>query len=138
MNPRREGQIHKTHSEYITADGYVKKVKERWRVALNTELMPQLRVKSSYAGMIRRADKSEDNVSLKAHLQEARWFIKSLQSRSETLLRVATCIVERQRDFLKYGEDAMKPLILHDVAEALGMHESTISRVSPRKYMHTS
>ena len=88
--------------------------------------------------MIRRADKSEDNVSLKAHLQEARWFIKSLQSRSETLLRVATCIVERQRAFLEYGEEAMKPMVLHDVAETLGMHESTISRVTTRKYMHTS
>ena len=138
MNPRPGGQIHKTHSEYITPDVYVKKVKGRWRVALNTELMPQLRVNSSYAGMIRRADKSEDNVSLKAHLQEARWFIKSLQSRSETLLRVATCIVERQRAFLEYGEEAMKPMVLHDVAETLGMHESTISRVTTRKYMHTS
>lgn len=138
MNPRPGGQIHETRSEYITPDVYVKKVKGRWRVALNTELMPQLRVNSSYAGMIRRADKSEDNVSLKAHLQEARWFIKSLQSRSETLLRVATCIVERQRAFLEYGEEAMKPMVLHDVAEALGMHESTISRVTTRKYMHTS
>ncbi len=138
MNPRPGGQIHKTRSEYITPDVYVKKVKGRWRVALNTELMPQLRVNSSYAGMIRRADKSEDNVSLKAHLQEARWFIKSLQSRSETLLRVATCIVERQRAFLEYGEEAMKPMVLHDVAEALDMHESTISRVTTRKYMHTS
>ena len=138
MNPRPGGQIHETRSEYITPDVYVKKVKGRWRVALNTELMPQLRVNSSYAGMIRRADKSEDNVSLKAHLQEARWFIKSLQSRSETLLRVATCIVERQRAFLEYGEEAMKPMVLHDVAETLGMHESTISRVTTRKYMHTS
>jgi RNA polymerase sigma-54 factor len=74
---------------------------------------------------------------LKAHLQEARWFIKSLQSRSETLQRVTTEIVQRQRDFLEYGEEAMKPLILHDIAEALDMHESTVSRVTTRKYMHT-
>ena len=99
--------------------------------------MPQLRVNSSYAGMIRRADNSKDNVSLKAHLQEARWFIKSLQNRSKTLLSVATCIVERQRAFLEYGEKAMKPMILHDVAETLDLHESTISRVTTRKYMHT-
>ena len=138
MNPRPGGQIHEARSEYITPDVYVKKVKGRWRVGLNPELMPQLRVNSSYAGMIRRADNSEENVSLKAHLQEARWFIKSLQSRSETLLRVATCIVERQRAFLEYGEEAMKPMVLHDVADALGMHESTISRVTTRKYMHTS
>ncbi len=137
MNPRPGGQIHETRTEYITPDVYVKKVKGRWRVELNSELMPHLRVNTSYANMIRRADNSEDNVSLKSHLQEARWFIKSLQSRSETLLRVATCIVERQRAFLEYGEEAMKPMVLHDVADALGMHESTISRVTTRKYMHT-
>ena len=137
MNPRPGGQIHETRTEYITPDVYVKKVKGRWRVELNSELMPHLRVNTSYASMIRRADNSDDNVSLKSHLQEARWFIKSLQSRSETLLRVSTCIVERQRAFLEYGEEAMKPMVLHDVAEALGMHESTISRVTTRKYMHT-
>ena len=137
MNPRPGGQIHETRTEYIAPDVYVRKVKGRWRVELNSELMPHLRVNTSYASMIRRADNSEDNVSLKSHLQEARWFIKSLQSRSETLLRVATCIVERQRAFLEYGEEAMKPMVLHDVAEALGMHESTISRVTTRKYMHT-
>ncbi len=137
MNPRPGGQIHETRTEYITPDVYVRKVKGRWRVELNSELMPHLRVNTSYAKMIRRADNSKDNVSLKSHLQEARWFIKSLQSRSETLLRVATCLVERQRAFLEYGEEAMKPMVLHDVAEALGMHESTISRVTTRKYMHT-
>jgi RNA polymerase sigma-54 factor len=137
LNPRPGGQIHETRTEYITPDVYVRKAKGRWRVELNSELMPHLRVNTSYASMIRRADNSEDNVSLKSHLQEARWFIKSLQSRSETLLRVATCIVERQRAFLEYGEEAMKPMVLHDVAEALGMHESTVSRVTTRKYLHT-
>ena len=137
MNPRPGGQIHASHPEYIIPDVYVKKSRGRWRVGLNPELMPQLRVNSSYAGMIRRADNSKDNVSLKAHLQEARWFIKSLQNRSKTLLSVATCIVERQRAFLEYGEKAMKPMILHDVAETLDLHESTISRVTTRKYMHT-
>jgi RNA polymerase sigma-54 factor len=137
MNPRPGGQINETRTEYIAPDVYVRKVKGRWRVELNSELMPHLRVNTSYASMIRRADNSEDNVSLKSHLQEARWFIKSLQSRSETLLRVATCIVERQRAFLEYGEEAMKPMVLHDVADALGMHESTISRVTTRKYLHT-
>ena len=104
---------------------------------LNAETMPPLRVNPYYASMIKRADHSEDNNSLRTHLQEARWFIKSLQSRSETLLRVATAIVERQRAFLEHGEEAMKPLVLHDIAEALEMHESTISRVTTRKYMHT-
>jgi RNA polymerase sigma-54 factor len=86
---------------------------------------------------VRRADSSADNQFLKDNLQEARWFLKSLQSRNETLLKVATRIVEHQRGFLEYGPEAMKPLVLHDIAEAIGMHESTISRVTTRKYMHT-
>jgi len=90
-----------------------------------------------YAGMVKRADKSDDNNFLRNHLQEARWFIKSLQSRNETLLRVATAIVERQRSFLEYGEVAMKPLVLRDIAEQLDLHESTISRVTTQKYIHT-
>ena len=137
MNPRPGSQVNETRTQYIVPDVYVKKEKGVWKVELNTEAIPNLRINSAYANMIKRADNSTDNNSLKTHLQEARWFIKSLRSRSETLLRVTTCIVERQRAFLEYGEEAMKPLVLHDVAEALGMHESTISRVTTRKYMHT-
>ena len=137
LNPRPGGLVHDQRIQYVVPDVYVRKVRGVWRVELNSEAMPRLRINSDYASMIKRADNSSDNNSLKAHLQEARWFIKSLQSRSETLLRVATCIVERQRAFLEYGEEAMKPLILHDVAQALDMHESTISRVTTRKYMHT-
>jgi len=137
MNPRPGNQINDSRTEYVTPDVYVKKVKGIWKVDLNSDGIPNLRINSAYANMIRRADNSEDNNSLKSHLQEARWFIKSIRSRSETLLRVTTCIVERQRAFLEYGEEAMKPLVLHDVAETLGMHESTISRVTTRKYMHT-
>ena len=137
LNPRPGGQIQETKTEYIIPDVYVKKHKGVWRVELNTDAIPHLRINTSYANMVKRANNSEENNSLKTHLQEARWFIKSLQSRSETLLRVATAIVERQRAFLEYGEEAMKPLVLHDIAEALDMHESTISRVTTRKYMHT-
>ncbi|MEM6998279.1 MAG: RNA polymerase factor sigma-54 [Pseudomonadota bacterium] len=137
MNPRPGNQVADAHTEYVVPDVYVKKVKGVWKVELNTDSIPSLKINSTYANLIRRADNSDDNNSLKAHLQEARWFIKSLRSRSETLLRVTTCIVERQRAFLEYGEEAMKPLVLHDVAETLGMHESTISRVTTRKYMHT-
>jgi RNA polymerase sigma-54 factor len=137
LNPRPGGQVHDQFIQYVVPDVYVKKVRGIWRVELNAEAVPRLRINSDYASMIKRADNSSDNTSLKSHLQEARWFIKSLQSRSETLLRVATCIVERQRAFLEYGEEAMKPLILHDIAAALDMHESTISRVTTRKYMHT-
>jgi len=137
MNPRPGSQIQETKTEYIVPDVYVKKHKGAWRVELNTDSIPQLRINTNYANMVQRANNSDENNSLKAHLQEARWFIKSLRSRSETLLRVATTIVERQRAFLEYGEEAMKPLVLHDIADALDMHESTISRVTTRKYMHT-
>lgn len=137
MNPKPGGSIQESRTEYVVPDVFVKKIKGVWKVELNMDAIPQVRINSSYASMIRRADNSADNNSLKSHLQEARWFIKSLQSRSETLLKVATAIVERQRGFLEYGEEAMKPLVLHDIAETLGMHESTISRVTTRKYMHT-
>ena len=137
MNPRPGSAIQSSQTEYVIPDVYVKKEKGVWRVELNTDAIPQLKINSNYANMIRRADSSSDNISLKTHLQEARWFIKSLQSRSETLLRVASCIVEKQRAFLEYGEEAMKPMVLHDIAEQLGLHESTISRVTTRKYMHT-
>ncbi|MGE0858115.1 MAG: RNA polymerase factor sigma-54 [Gammaproteobacteria bacterium] len=137
LNPRPGSQYGGEQTEYIVPDVFVYKYKDRWRVELNAETMPPLRVNPYYASMIRRADNSDDNTALRNHLQEARWFIKSLQSRSETLLKVATAIVERQRAFLEHGEEAMKPLVLHDIAEALEMHESTISRVTTRKYMHT-
>ncbi|MFT5131714.1 MAG: RNA polymerase sigma-54 factor [Gammaproteobacteria bacterium] len=137
LNPRPGNQIQESRIEYIVPDVFVKKDKDAWKVELNVENMPRLRINSEYASMIKRADSSDDNTSLKSHLQEARWFIKSLHSRSETLLRVATAIVERQRAFLDYGEEAMKPLVLHDIAESLSLHESTISRVTTRKYMHT-
>jgi len=117
----------------------VRKQRGKWRVELNPEALPRLRINPRYAALVRRADSSEENTYLRSHLQEARWFLKSksLQSRNETLLKVATCIVERQRAFLEYGEEAMKPMVLRDVAEAVGMHESTISRVTTQKYMHT-
>ena len=137
LQPRPGSQVHEHSAEYVVPDVLVKKAGDAWKVELNTDALPRLRINSHYAGMIRRADNSADNVSLKNHLQEARWFIKSLQSRSETLLRVATRIVERQRAFLEFGEEAMKPLVLHDIADNLGLHDSTISRVTTRKYMHT-
>jgi RNA polymerase sigma-54 factor len=87
--------------------------------------------------MIKRADSSKDNTCMKDHLQEAKWFIKSLHSRNDTLLRVAECIVEKQKGFLDHGSIAMRPMVLRDVAEELELHESTISRVTTQKYMHT-
>jgi len=137
LSPRPGSSFATTATEYLVPDVYVRKINGRWRVELNTDAVPQLRINPYYMSMIRRADSSPDNNALRTHLQEARWFIKSLQSRSETLLRVARAIVERQRAFLEHGEEAMRPLVLHDIAEVLEMHESTISRVTTRKYMHT-
>jgi RNA polymerase sigma-54 factor len=137
LNPRPGSQVAGRPAEYIVPDVIVRKVNGAWRVALNNEAMPRLRINAGYAGLVKRADNSADNTYMRDHLQEARWFIKSLQSRNETLLKVATCIVERQRDFFEQGDEAMKALVLHDVAEIIEMHESTISRVTTQKYMHT-
>jgi len=137
LNPRPGSQIEASEPEYVVPDVIVRKHNDRWLVELNQEAMPRLRVNPHYASFVRRADSSADNTFMRNQLQEARWFIKSLQSRNETLMKVATQIVEHQRGFLEYGEEAMKPLVLADIAEAVGMHESTISRVTTQKYMHT-
>lgn len=137
LNPRPGSQIESDEPEYIVPDVIVRKNNNRWLVELNQETIPRLRVNPHYASFVRRSDNSADNTFLRNQLQEARWFIKSLQSRNETLMKVATQIVEHQRAFLDYGDEAMKPLILHDIAEAVGMHESTISRVTTQKYMYT-
>ncbi|MDZ7751500.1 MAG: RNA polymerase factor sigma-54 [Gammaproteobacteria bacterium] len=137
LDPRPGRQLADDAPEYVIPDVYVKKQHGRWHVELNPEAVPRVRINPYYASLVRRADSSADNTTLRSHLQEARWFMKSLQSRSETLLKVATAIVERQQGFLEYGEEAMKPMVLHDVAETVEMHESTISRVTSRKYMHT-
>jgi RNA polymerase sigma-54 factor len=123
--------------EYIVPDVFVSKKNGRWVVELNPDIAPKLRINSDYASLIKRADNSADNTYLRDNLQEARWFLKSLHSRNETLMKVASRIVEHQRNFLEYGAEAMKPLVLHDIAEAVEMHESTISRATTNKYMHT-
>ncbi len=137
LNPRPGSEIASGEAEYVIPDVIVRRDSHRWIVELNQDAVPKVRVNGHYASMVRRADSSEDNTYLRNNLQEARWFIKSLQSRNETLMKVATQIVEHQRGFLEHGEEAMKPLVLHDIAEAVGMHESTISRVTTQKYMHT-
>lgn len=134
-HPGRPFQAHE--SDYLMPDVIVTKKKGRWHVALNPEHMPKLRVNGRYQGFIKRADTSKDQLQLKQHLQEARYFINSLESRNETILRVSQCIVEEQRAFLEYGEEAMRPLVLRDVAQTLGIHESTVSRATANKYMLT-
>jgi RNA polymerase sigma-54 factor len=136
-NPHPGHSISQNHAEYVVPDVFVSKHSGRWRISVNPDHAPRLRVNDQYASLIKRSDSSEQNTYLKDHLQEARWFIKSLQSRNETMLRVATAIVERQHAFLDYGEEAMQPMVLRDIAELLEMHESTISRVTTHKYMHT-
>jgi len=137
LNPRPGSQITSATPQYVVPDVFVFKNKGKWQVDLNIEAAPRLRINSHYASLVKRADNSEDNTYLRNHLQEARWFLKSLQSRHETLLKVARCIVDRQRNFFEYGDEAMKPLVLRDIAETVEMHESTISRVTTQKYMHT-
>jgi len=137
LNPRPGSTFDTAEPEYIVPDVYVVKKNGKWQVELNTESTPKLRINSLYASMIKRGSNSKDNNFLRDNLQEARWFLKSLQSRHETLLKVSSCIVERQQDFFEHGEEAMKPMVLRSVADAIEMHESTVSRVTTRKYMHT-
>lgn len=137
LNPRPGGAVHTAASNYIAPDIIVRKVRGVWRAELNGEVAPRLRVNALYERLIQRGDSSADNRYLQDQLQQARWFIKSLNSRNETLLKVARTIVDRQRAFFDHGPEAMKPLVLHDVAEAVAMHESTISRVTTNKYMLT-
>ncbi|WP_257283762.1 RNA polymerase factor sigma-54 [Endozoicomonas sp. SESOKO1] len=137
FNPRPGNVIDQTEAEYVVPDISVRKIRERWTVELNADALPKLRINNNYASMVKRANNSRDNVFMKNHLQEARWFLKNLQSRNETLMKVATRIIACQQEFLEKGDEAMKPLVLADIAEAVGMHESTISRATTQKYMHT-
>lgn len=137
LNPRPGEHIGTESTEYVVPDVFVSKINNRWSVQLNPDIAPKIRINSDYASLVKRADSSADNTFLRDNLQEARWFLKSLQSRNETLLKVATCIVEKQQGFLENGPESMKPMVLHDVAEVVEMHESTISRVTTQKYMHT-
>ncbi len=138
LNPFPGEKIQPDNTQYITPDVIVRREQDRWTVELNTDALPKLKINPLYAGLAQKKSHSaEDSSYLRNHLQEARWLIKSLQSRNETLLKVATKIVEHQLDFLERGAEFMKPLVLHHIAEAIEMHESTISRVTTHKYMLT-
>ena len=137
LNPKPGASISTEHAEYITPDLFVTREEDHWKVDLNPDIAPKIRIHGAYSGLIKRADNSRDNTFMKNQLQEARWFLKSLHSRNETLLKVGLEIVKRQQAFLEVGEEGMKPLVLHDIADAIGMHESTISRVTTQKYIHT-
>ncbi|HVT32211.1 MAG TPA: RNA polymerase factor sigma-54 [Rhodanobacteraceae bacterium] len=123
-------------AEYVAPDAYARKVNGRWQVALAPGCQPRLGINEHYASLIAKA-RREDASYLRGQLQEARWLIKSLKTRAETMLKVATSIIRAQEAFLEFGAEAMRPLVLKDVAEEIGMHESTVSRVTTRKFLHT-
>ena len=127
----------KQESDYQIPDVVVSKKDLHWQVQLNPDVLPKLRINTFYSSMIRRADQSEDNLYLRNQMLEAKNFIKSIDERHKTLLKVASCIVEHQKAFLEIGAEAMKPLVLRDVAEEVELHESTVSRVTTNKYMLT-
>jgi RNA polymerase sigma-54 factor len=133
-NPRPGNAIHTPDPEYVVPDVYVHRTEGRWQVDLNPGALPKVRVNEQYAGYLTRA---ADHGPLRTQLQEARWLLRSLEIRNETLLKVARCIVQRQTAFFDHGEESMVPMVLRDIAEAVEMHESTISRVTTAKYMHT-
>lgn len=137
LNPRPGADVIREEQQYVIPDVTVVKVKGRWQVELNPDAMPKIRINQQYAAMSRTARNSSDTQFIRSHLQEAKWFLKSLESRNETLLKVTNCIVQQQQAFFEHGEEAMKPMVLNDVAEMVGMHESTISRVTTQKFMHT-
>ncbi|NHB59366.1 RNA polymerase factor sigma-54 [Acinetobacter sp. 194] len=123
--------------DYQIPDVVVSKKNDTWHVQLNPDILPKLRVNSFYANMIRRADQSDDNQYLRNQMLEAKNFIKSVDERHKTLLKVASCIVEHQREFLEVGAEGMKPMVLRDVADEVELHESTVSRVTTNKYLLT-
>ena len=137
LDPYPGSKFEDAERDQQVPDVVVRKKNNRWEVQLNTDILPKLRVNPYYAGMIRRADSSADNQYLRAHMQDARNFIKSVDERHKTLLKVSACIVQHQREFLEHGPEAMRPLILRDIAEETELHESTVSRVTTQKYMLT-
>ena len=136
LNPRPGRMYASDDTRYVVPDVVVRKVKGVWVAALNPEAMPKLRINRLYADILSRA-RSSGSQQLASQLQEAKWLIKNVQQRFDTILRVAQAIVDRQRHFFEHGEVAMRPLVLREIAEALDLHESTVSRVTTQKFMHT-
>jgi RNA polymerase sigma-54 factor len=136
LNPRPGACFARVEARYVVPDVIVRKVRNVWRASLNPDAMPRLRVNRLYAELAARPRNGGGNV-LASQLQEARWLIKNVQQRFDTILRVSQAIVDRQRNFLEHGEVAMRPMVLREIADVLGVHESTISRVTTQKYMAT-
>tara|TARA_B100001094_G_scaffold333371_1_gene411171 strand:- start:6116 stop:7495 length:1380 start_codon:yes stop_codon:yes gene_type:complete len=137
LNPK-PGLSHQYQDcQFVVPDVYMRRAAHGWKVELNPSSTPRININQKYASLVNTSLKKSDNQFIKNHLQEAKWFIKSLENRNDTLLRVAQCIVNFQVNFFELGEEAMKPMVLNDIAMSLEMHESTISRVTNQKYMHT-
>ena len=137
FNPRPGSIISPQQTDYIFPDVIAKKIADDWIVELNSEVLPKVRINSIYEGLSKKSTNKSEKAYLKEHLQDAKWFIKSLQTRHDTLLKVASVIVDVQKGFLDFGPEQMKPLILSDVAQRTELHESTISRITNRKYLST-
>jgi RNA polymerase sigma-54 factor len=137
LSPHPGESITSRQIDYIVPDVTVRNYQSRWVVSLNSDLVSNLCINQEYARLVQRANNSKDNTFLRNNLQEARWFLRSLESRNETLMRVSRSIVEKQQGFLEHGPEAMKPMVLADIAELLGLHESTISRITTQKYIAT-
>ncbi len=135
LNPRPGAAFARVETRYMIPDVIVRKVKNVWRASLNPDAMPRLRINRLYADLASSARNGAN--ALASQLQEARWLIKNVQQRFDTILRVSQAIVDRQRHFFEHGEVAMRPLVLREIAETLGLHESTISRVTTQKFMAT-
>ena len=135
LNPRPGASFARVEARYVIPDVIVRKSRNVWRANLNPDAMPRLRINRLYAELAAGARSGGAGIS--SQLQEARWLIKNVQQRFDTILRVSQAIVERQRHFLEHGEVAMRPLVLREIAQALGLHESTISRVTTQKFMAT-
>ncbi len=134
----RPGNFITTHqAEYVIPDVSVIKRENKWQVQINTDNLPRLKVNQDYAALCQKGCNSTDGQFIRTHVQDAKWLIKSLESRNDTLFKVAQCIVEQQQDFFEYGEEAMKPMVLNDIALAVDMHESTISRITTQKFIYT-
>ncbi|HWL63494.1 MAG TPA: RNA polymerase factor sigma-54 [Steroidobacteraceae bacterium] len=133
-HPRPGSQISPAAPEYVVPDVFVRRTTNGWTVEMNSSTLPRVRINESYASLLGRG---ASHATMRSQLQEARWLLKSLEIRHDTLLKVARSIVERQHAFLEQGEEHMRPMILRDIAAAIEMHESTVSRVTSGKYMHT-
>ena len=137
LDPTPGTSVGESTTEYIIPDVFVARREGHWRVELNPDIAPKLRINALYSELVGQSGSASDKTFVRENLQEAKFFMTSLHNRNETLLKVASKIVAHQKEFLELGEEAMKPLILADIAEQINMHESTVSRATTRKYMHT-